>query len=127
MSVSWISVPQKPLKKGLMIPLKMTCPSNCVCSSKVFRIWYHMKCGSPQFLTQNGDVICNCTEEFIKDVPFQCEQAKKSQTFYKIKSISHFLMSLSQSFTAAENTLSYNDLQQFISNLQSNLKERWYS
>ncbi|CAD8081339.1 unnamed protein product [Paramecium sonneborni] len=125
MSVS--SLPKRGINKLITIPLKMCCPSQCACKSNQIRTWYHIKCGAPRLLTEQGDVICNCQVEFIQDVIFQCDKAKQSNTWYQHKSMSTIFIAITQSLQAAELVLGNDDLQKFSQNLMTFIVKRWKS
>ncbi|CAD8203654.1 unnamed protein product [Paramecium pentaurelia] len=128
------SVPKGGLnqQERIILPLKFICPSDCVCQSKVERIWHHKKCGNPSFITDYGDILCknhltDCPGYFIKDASFQCNKAAESNTWYQHKSMSQLFDALSKAIQVAENDLSDDKVIQFSKNLINQLQTRWYT
>ncbi|CAD8204320.1 unnamed protein product [Paramecium pentaurelia] len=124
------SVPKGGFNKGIILLLKCSCPSSCICNSNKERVWYH-QCGEPLFLTEQGDILCknhlkNCAGQFIKDAFFQCNKAKQSNTRYQHQQMSNFLMVLSKVISNAENNLDTFELD-FTQNIVQSLQKRWYT
>ncbi|CAD8121531.1 unnamed protein product [Paramecium sonneborni] len=123
------SKPKGKIQQAAMIPLKISCPPQCVCGSIEVRGWYDETCGEPLFITQSGDIICQhhigCKGQFIKDFRFQCQQAKESNTSYQFKRASQALMALAQGMLASEVNFIGIEQIQFNETLNRELFQRW--
>ncbi|CAD8213427.1 unnamed protein product [Paramecium octaurelia] len=119
--------------KGVVIPLVFSCPQECICKSNVPKKWYHKQCGKPLFVSEYGYILCenhlkDCSAFFIKDAFFQCNEAKKNNSWYKYRNLSNMLMALSNIVQAAELKEEEGlNIQSFTKNLLDELNKKWNS
>ncbi|CAD8213395.1 unnamed protein product [Paramecium octaurelia] len=126
-------LPKGGVNRGVVIPLIFSCPKQCDCQSSKLKRWYHKPCGQPAFISEYGDIFCkyhltSCYGYFIKDAKFQCNVAKKNNSWYSYKSMPEILMALSFALKAVElNVQEGVNSQQFTINILDQLRKRWYS
>ncbi|CAD8195735.1 unnamed protein product [Paramecium octaurelia] len=128
--MSIANLPKGGVNRGIIIPLFIPCPSQCVCQSSEPIVWYCL-CGSAMYLSEYGDIFCQnhlkyCSGNFIKNKFFQCDKAKQSNTRYQFKSISQILLSLSQCLSVLEDTIDHQQ-QRFCQSFLENVCKRWHS
>ncbi|CAK66088.1 unnamed protein product (macronuclear) [Paramecium tetraurelia] len=126
------NLPQRDDDKLIVVPLEFKCLEDCVCKSQEKRTWYHKKCGKPSFINEKGDIFCEnlqngCSSYFIKDASFQCDEAKKNNTWYQFKNASEICMALGKALQAAENKLESVKLLKFTHQILIQLGQRWYT